>query len=51
MNVHQIFYMHLKNVQTIQNLYKFQIKVGLKLEMHVFCVFTQCKNYTKCIQS
>ena len=39
-----------KNVQTVENLYKVQTKNGFKLEMYVFCTYTQCTNYIKCIQ-
>ena len=39
-----------KNVQTVENLFKVQTKNGFKLEMYVFCTYTQCTNYTKCIQ-
>ena len=29
-------YIYSKNVQTVQNFYKFQIKNGLKIKMYVF---------------
>ena len=43
-------YIYTKNVQTVQNLYKFQTKNGLKLEIYVFCTNKQCTNFTKPIQ-
>ena len=36
--------------QAVQNLYKVQTKKGLKLEMHIFCIYKQCTSYTKSIQ-
>ena len=67
-------YIHTKNVQTVQNLYKVQTEKSFKLEMYAFvcinnvktiqnlqnltetafvcfCIYTQCTNHTKCIQT
>ena len=41
------FYTYTKNVQIVQNLYKVSTKNGLQLEMHIFCAYKQCTNYTK----
>ena len=43
-------YIYIKNVKTIQNLYKVQTEKRLKLEMYVFCTYKQCTNYTKYMQ-
>ena len=49
-NSYIYIYIYTTNVQTIQNLYKVQIKNGLRLEMYVYCIYKQCTNYTKLIQ-
>ena len=43
-------YIHTKNVQSVQNLYKVQTEKSLKLEMYVFFMYKQCPNYSKSIQ-
>ena len=46
---------HTKNVcflyiQTMCKVYKTHTTSKLKRPLHVFCTYTQCTNYTKCMQ-